>query len=190
MPKRHALEETFGTLGQFVQMGKVRYLGVCNYDAERLKIIRSITPIVSLQTPYSMLRREFEAQLQPTCQSLGIGTLAYEPLCRGLLTGKFTQRPTFPASDLRARDDRFTGPAFTHAQRIVADLKRISQKVQLSPAALALGWALQRCDFVIAGAKRPEQVLENARGTTALNHNALWTIVDKLLGIHGGLPRF
>ena len=184
------LEESFGTLGQFVQAGKVRYLGVCNYDAVRLKTIRRITPIVSLQTPYSMLRREFEAQLQPTCSELGLSSLAYEPLCRGLLTGKFTHRPTFPDSDLRARDERFSGPGFSHAQRIVADLKRVGQKVNLTPAALALGWALQRCDFVIAGAKRPEQVLENATGTTALTQKTLWAVVDKILGIHGGIPRF
>jgi len=183
------LEESFGALASLVKEGKVRYLGVCNYDAERLRKIRDITPIVSLQTPYSMLRREFEAELKPTCDELELSTLAYEPLCRGLLTGKYREMPLFPPSDLRSRDDRFKGAGFLHAQRVLADLRRVGHRVGLSPAVLALGWALQRCDFVIAGAKRAHQVRENALATESLEHKTLWSVVDRILGIHGGVPR-
>ena len=187
--KNTPLEESFGALEAIVKSGKVRYLGVSNYDAESLRVIAGITSIVSLQTPYSMLRREFEAELQPTCSDLGLSTLAYEPLCRGLLTGKYREKPSFPPSDLRYRDERFSGPAFFHAQRICGDLRRVGERVNAPLAALALGWALQRCDFVIAGAKREEQVQQNASISSLLDREKLWTIVDKILAIHGGVPR-
>ena len=183
------LEESFSTLNTLVDQGKVRYLGVCNYDAASLKQIRDIAPIVSLQTPYSMIRREFESDLKPTCHSLGLASLAYEPLCRGLLTGKYQKRPSFGPEDLRSRDERFTGPGFYHIQRIVNDLRRIATRLDIPVSALSLGWALQRCDFVIAGAKRASQVHENILFSGHLERQKVWQIVDQVLAIHGGVPR-
>ena len=183
------LEESFGVLDALVKEGHVRYLGVCNYPADALKSIRQITPIVSLQTPYSMLRREFEATLMPACKALELSSLAYEPLCRGLLTGKYSQRPHFAESDLRSRDERFSGPGFFHAQRILSDLKRVATRGQAPLSALSLGWALQRCDFVIAGAKRPEQIVENASAYQLIDREKIGSVIDRILAIHGGVPR-
>ena len=109
------LEESFGALDALRRSGKVRHLGVCNYDAASLARIRDIAPIVSLQTPLSLLRREYEGELAPACARLGLGVLAYEPLCRGLLTGKYLRPHSFPASDMRSRDDRFSGSRFAHS---------------------------------------------------------------------------
>ena len=101
------LEETFGALCDLQQEGKIQHIGICNYTAADVAKIQNICPIVSLQTPYSMIRREFELELQPICQRYNIGVLAYEGLCRGLLSGKYRVPPTFSPPDLRAHDPRF-----------------------------------------------------------------------------------
>lgn len=186
------LEESFPELAKLQQEGLIRHLGVCNYDAKRLHQIRKITPIVSLQTPWSMVRREFEETLHPACATLGLGVLAYEPLCRGLLTGKYRSRPHFPDTDQRSWDERFQGPAFFHVQRLLRDLDSVSKRSGLPLSSLALGWLCSRSPrvFAIAGAKRPEQVWENVQFSEQLHRKKLWEIVDKILGIIGGTPRF
>jgi aryl-alcohol dehydrogenase-like predicted oxidoreductase len=185
------LEETFGTLDAMRRQGRFRHLGVCNYPAADLERIAAITPIVSLQTGYSLVRREFEGPEREACARLGLGVLAYEPLCRGLLTGKFTHEPTFPGTDLRARDDRFKGHRFAHGQRLSADLARVARRVGVPTAAIAIGWVASRpgVTSVIAGAKGPEQVEQNARAAALVDHRKLWEIVDTIGGLHGGTPR-
>lgn len=185
------LEETFGTLDALRREGKLRHLGVCNYAAADLARIAAITPIVSLQMGYSLVRREFEGPHREACARLGLGMLAYEPLCRGLLTGKFTHEPTFPGTDLRARDDRFKGHRFAHGQRLSADLARVARKVGVPTAAIAIGWVASRpgVTSVLAGAKGPEQVEQNARAAELVDHRKLWEVVDTIGGLHGGTPR-
>jgi aryl-alcohol dehydrogenase-like predicted oxidoreductase len=185
------LEETYGELDRLRTQGKFRYLGVCNYNASTLKQIAQITPIVSLQTGYSLLRREYEHQLQAAVGTLGIGALAYEPLARGLLSGRFMFPPTFPETDMRSRDDRFKGGRFFHAQRLVQDLSKVAARVGVPMPALAIGWVASRpgvCS-VIAGAKGPEQVEQNVRAAELLGREKLWHVVDQIAGAHGGTPR-
>lgn len=185
------LEETFGALDRLRAEGKFRWLGVCNYNGPTVRQIAAITPIVSLQTGYSLLRREYENGEQQACADLGLGTLAYEPLCRGLLTGKYTHVPTFPDTDLRARDDRFKGSRFLHAQRLAADLSKVAAKVGVPTAAVAIGWVASRpgVTSVIAGAKRPEQVEQNVRAASLTGQRKLWEVVDRIAAVHGGTPR-
>ena len=184
------IEDTFTTLARLQEEGLFLHLGVCNYDGETLARIHQITPIVSHQSPYSLIRREYEATLAPVNTHLGIASMAYEPLCRGLLTGKYTERPRFPSDDLRSTDERFQGPAFSHIQKIVTDLTRAAKRRDVPTAALCLGWVLQRSDFVLAGAKTPEQVKQNIQAVRVVGDSKLWTIVDKIIAIHGGVPRF
>lgn len=185
------LDVTFRALDDLRRQGKFRHLGVCNYNAAALPQIAAITPIVSLQMGYSLLRREFESAERAVCEQLGLGMLAYEPLCRGLLTGKFTHAPTFPDTDLRARDDRFKGNRFLHAQRLAADLGKVAAKVGVPTSAIAIGWVAAQpgVTAVIAGAKRPEQVEQNVRAAEIVDKAKVWEIVNRIAAVHGGTPR-
>lgn len=185
------LEVTYEALDALRREGKFRHLGVCNYDAATLEQIAALTPIVSLQMGYSLVRREFEHRERPTCERLGIGMLAYEPLCRGLLTGKYTYEPTFPETDLRSRDDRFKAHRFLHVQQLAADLAKVAAKVGVPTAAVAIGWVASRpgVTAVIAGAKRPEQVEQNVRAAEIVDKAKVWDVVERIAALHGGVPR-
>ena len=184
------LEESFSVLAQLQAEGKFRHLGVCNYSSEVLERIAQITPVVSLQAGYSLLRREIEGGLVQTAQTLGMGVLAYEPLCRGLLTGKFTGEVDFPGSDMRARDDRFSGHRFAHGRGLARDLGRVAKKLGVPTAAVAIGWVAQKpgVTSVIAGAKGPEQIAENVRAAEIVGRTKVWEVVEKVAAIHGGTP--
>lgn len=180
------LAETFTTLQALKREGKVRHIGVCNYGPGDLSELTRYAEVVSLQTPYSLLRRELEGSLLPVCKERGLGILAYEPLCRGLLTGKFLTQPTFPDTDLRARDGRFKGDSFTHAQGLTHDLGKLARRLGISTAAVALGWVVAQ-PFVtsaIAGAKTPAQVIENAQAHRLVDAPEVVTIIEKILHRH------
>ena len=182
------LSESMGELEKLRIEGKIRHVGLCNYDVAGLTAARQYVPIVSLQSPYSMLRRELEHELLPYCQREQLGVLAYEPLCRGLLTGKFSANKRFPESDLRARDDRFQGSRFLRALTIVSRLELIAKRKKVPIAALALGWAIRQPGMtaVIAGAKGPEQIAEHVRTVEILDDEALWTEVDRVVAAYRG----
>lgn len=177
------LEATLEELTRLQDEGKFRHLGLCNYGPDALREARSLAPIVSLQTPYSMVRREFEQGLQaavleePPC-----GVLGYEPLCRGLLTGKFETRPSFPHTDLRARDDRFARGSFERISRLVQGLERIATHFEVPVAALATAWVCRRegLTAAITGAKRPAQIRENAQAAALLDRDVPWDILDRM----------
>lgn len=158
------LHESLGALRKARESGKIRWIGVSNYDAAGIDALGAIGGVVSLQTPYSMLRREFEHDLRAACDRHSLGVLAYEPLCRGLLTGKFTAAHQFSDSDLRARDDRFKGRGYLRALTIASRLKLLARRHETTAAALALAWAITQPSItaVIAGCKRIEQLTQNA----------------------------
>jgi aryl-alcohol dehydrogenase-like predicted oxidoreductase len=182
------LEETFTTLQALKDEGKIRHIGVCNYGPDALDRLTAYADVVSLQTPYSLLRRELEVQALPICRHHGLGVLAYEPLCRGLLTGKFRSEPSFPDTDLRARDDRFKGRFFVHARRVAHDLGKLARRLEVSTAAVALGWvcAQPHITSAIAGAKTPAQVRENAQAHRFVDAPDLIEIIEKILHRHRG----
>ncbi len=182
------LEETFEALGRLVQAGKVRHIGVCNYSAHALREILTILPtVVALQTPYSLMRRRYEHELAAASGDLGLSVLAYEPLCRGLLTGKYQQLPSFPDTDMRRHDERFQVPRFLAARALVADLSRVAAKLSTTPAAVALAWALSgpNVTSVIAGCKRPEQLRDNVGAVSLSRHPKLKSVVDRVAAHHG-----
>ncbi len=177
------LAATLETLFALRDEGKLRYVGLCNYGPDEVRAARRLGPVVALQTPLSMVRREYEQGLEGACAETGMGVLAYEPLARGLLTGKFKAAPRFPDTDLRARDYRFAGIPFQKAARLVEGLGRIAAHFDLPPAALALAWVLRRpgVTAAIAGAKRPAQVAANARAAEALAAGIPWDVVDRMV---------
>ncbi|MFV8749437.1 aldo/keto reductase [Nannocystaceae bacterium ST9] len=174
------LEATLEALMALREGGKIRHFGLCNYDSATLTRALAYCPeLASLQTPYSMLRREFEYALREVVAPGGVprlGVLVYETLCRGLLTGKFATRPVFPESDLRHRDERFREPIWSKLQPLIAALRLVAGKLDVPPAALAIAWTLRQpgVSVAIVGAKRPEQVDANVRALELLGREKVW----------------
>jgi aryl-alcohol dehydrogenase-like predicted oxidoreductase len=188
------LEESLGTLVDLQSEGKIRHFGLCNYNADTLARACEIAPqLVTLQTAYSLVRREYEHGIRDACigpdpAKPRLGVLAYEALCRGLLTGKFQAPRDFPESDLRARDDRFRGPRFQRAIGLVRMLQQAAAKFGTTPGNLAIGWVANRpgVTAVIVGAKTPEQVAQNAAAAALLDRPAIWPIMDKVAASYRG----
>jgi aryl-alcohol dehydrogenase-like predicted oxidoreductase len=177
--------ETIQALTRLKSEGKIRYFGLCNYSADDLNAARSAGEISSLQTPYSMIRREFERELLPEVRrkkaAPELGVLVYETLCRGLLTGKYgPSPPEFDGDDLRARDDRFCEPGYGRIHQLNRVLAVLATKLDIPQAALPVGWALTRPGVTgaIVGAKTRAQVEQTARAAELLGRRKLWTIVE------------
>nr|WP_255216243.1 aldo/keto reductase [Pseudenhygromyxa sp. WMMC2535] len=175
------LEATLEALMALQEGGKIRHFGLCNYGSKPLERALAHAPeLACLQTPYSMVRREFEYALREVAAPAGeqrLGVLAYETLCRGLLTGKFSATPPrFPESDLRHRDARFQEPGFSRVQPLLAALRLVAGKLNLTPAALAIAWVLRQpgVSVAIVGAKSPEQVADNVRAVDAMLRHKVW----------------
>lgn len=164
------LEASLEALIALRDEGKVRYLGLCNYDAASLERAASLAPIVVLQTPISWIRREYLHDLAPAVAKTGVGVLAYETLARGLLTGKHRSLPRFPESDMRRRDPRFWAAGFARLAPRVEQLRRKAEELGTTPAALAIAWTLRQpgVTSAIVGAKRAAQVRENVRAARLL----------------------
>jgi aryl-alcohol dehydrogenase-like predicted oxidoreductase len=160
--------------------GKIRYFGLCNYPSRELEQALVYAPeLATLQTPYSMLRREFEFALRDVVAPDGVqhvGMLAYETLCRGMLTGKFGAAPRFPATDLRHVDERFREPLWSRAQPLIAALRVVGSKLNVPPGALAIAWVLRQpgVSVAIVGAKGPEQVADNVRAVELIGRRKVW----------------
>ncbi len=156
------IEEGVEALAQLRKEGKVRYLGVSNFDVRQLQRAQKVTPITSLQPPYSAVRPEAERELLPYCESQGIGVIAYSPMQAGLLTGAMTRERVagFAQDDWRRHNDNFKEPRLTRnlvLQSIMAD---IGKRHGLSAAAVAVAWVLRQpaLTAAIVGARRPAQV--------------------------------
>jgi len=159
-----AFEDSMKTLLKVQELGKIRYIGVSNFDRDRLQEIMQHGTIYSLQPPYNMFEREAEKELLPFCMENGIATLAYGGLCRGLLTGKFKGDERFPKGDLRDSDPKFKPDQFKKYVSAVDEIKPIAASYGKSPAQFALRWALHQPGItcVIAGARTPKQSEDNA----------------------------
>lgn len=160
-------EETFGALDELVRAGKVRYVGHSNLEASQVAEVDAIVRErgwarpVSAQNQYSLLRREAEEDLLPTCARLGIGVLPYFPLASGLLTGKYRRgerRP--PGTRLEKRDEVFSEETFDRLEA----LERFAEERRITLLEVAIGGLLAQpaVSSVISGATKPEQVRENA----------------------------
>jgi len=154
------VEETARALDQLVQEGKIRYVGVSNYDAEQMRAFEQTRKLDAFQPPYSLFRREIERDILPYCQAHGIGVLVYGALAHGLLAGRYTPRTTFPADDWRSHNPIFHGDTFARNLAVVAHLKDLAEREGMSVAQLAIAWVLAQpaVDVAIAGARNPQQL--------------------------------
>lgn len=164
-PKKN-IEEAWTVIADLVKEGKVRYAGVSNFTAPQIKRIQSIHPVASLQPPYSMLRRDVESELLGFCKKNDIGVIAYSPMQKGLLTGKWTEERVNSLSedDHRRGDPMFQAPKFEKIMKLVDGLSDIAMKHDRTVSQLAIAWVLRRPEITaaIVGARRPGQIEETA----------------------------
>lgn len=157
------IEETVGAMAQLVAEGKVSCLGLSEAAPETIRRAAAVHPIAALQTEYSLWSREPEDGLLSTCQELGITFVAYSPLGRGFLTGRFKTPDDLPIDDWRRGAPRFQGENFTQNLELVRRVRELAERRRCTPAQLALAWLLTHRDVVpIPGTKQASRVEENA----------------------------
>ena len=156
--------ETASALDQLVQEGKIRYVGVSNYDVEQMKAFEQTRKLDALQPAYSLFRRDIEHDILPYTQEHGIGVLVYGPLAHGLLAGTFTPQTTFAADDWRSKTEIFHGETFQRNLAVVEHLKHLAEQEGMSVAQLAIAWVLAQpaIDVAIVGAHTPGQLEQTA----------------------------
>jgi len=160
------IEQAWKEMARLAEEGKIRYLAVSNFNVEQIKRIQKIHPVASLQPPYSMLHREVEDELLAYCAQNDIGVVAYSPMQRGLLTGKFSPErlASLPLDDHRRKNPDFHEPRFTATLELVEKLRPIAKRNGKTLAQLSISWVLRRPEVTaaIVGARKPEQILETA----------------------------
>ena len=156
------IEEGWETLARFREQGKVRYIGVSNFSVEQMKRAQKIAPITSLQPPYSLLRRNIEAEILPFCLENNIGVINYSPMLSGMLTGKMTAERVrnMPEDDWRKRSPNFQPPHLERNLALVELLREIGRQHGVEPGVVAIAWTLRHpaITAAIVGARRPDQV--------------------------------
>jgi aryl-alcohol dehydrogenase-like predicted oxidoreductase len=157
------IEETVGAMAKLVDEGKIRHIGLSEASARTLRRASQVHPITALQTEYSLWTRDPEDEILPACRQLGIGFVAYSPLGRGFLTGRFQRFEDLPEDDYRRFSPRFQGQNFQKNLDLVRRVTEIAQEKGCTPSQLALAWVLaQGEDLVpIPGTKHRKYLEEN-----------------------------
>jgi aryl-alcohol dehydrogenase-like predicted oxidoreductase len=158
------IEETVGTMAELVAAGKVKHLGLSEAGAETIRRAHAVHPITALQSEYSLWTRDPEGEILDTCRELGIGLVAYSPLGRGFLAGRFSSPEELDDGDFRKNHPRFQGENLKHNQKLVETVQEIALAKNVTPAQVALAWVLSRGDDVvpIPGTKRRTYLEQNA----------------------------
>jgi aryl-alcohol dehydrogenase-like predicted oxidoreductase len=171
------IEETIGALGELVQKGVIRYIGLSEASAETIRKAAAVHSITALQIEYSLWTRDIEAEVLPTIRELGIGLVAYAPLSRGFLSGEFKKPEDI--KDSRAHMPRYQGENFYKNLELVEKLNLLAVEKRCTPAQLAIAWVLaQGSDIItIPGSKRIKHLEENiAAGQIQLTPEELESI--------------
>ena len=162
------IEETVGAMAELVKAGKVRHLGLSEAAPATVRRAHAVHPIAALQTEYSLWSRDPEGELLDTCRELGIAFVAYSPLGRGFLTGRYRSIDDLAPDDWRRNNPRFQGENFQKNLDLVGKVEQLAKAKGSTPAQLALAWLLSRGEHVIPipGSTRIERVEENAGATS------------------------
>ena len=156
------IEEGWAALAELKEQGLVRHIGVSNFDVEQMERVSGIAPVETLQPPYSLVSRSVEREILPYAERSDIGVIAYSPMGSGLLTGKMTRERigSLPDSDWRKDSQDFQEPALSRHLETVERLKRIAERRDTTPGAVAIAWVLANpaVDAAIVGFRRPDQV--------------------------------
>lgn len=156
------IEEGWEAMARLKEEGKVRYIGVSNFNVAQMRRVMRIAPIDSLQPPYSLIQRETEEELLPFCQEHDIGVIVYSPMESGLLTGAMTREriANLPEDDWRKHDRRFQEPELSRNLALAEKLNEIGFMHNVSAGIVAIAWTLRQpaVTAAIVGARSPEQV--------------------------------
>jgi aryl-alcohol dehydrogenase-like predicted oxidoreductase len=157
------IEETVGAMKELVEAGKVRHLGLSEASPETIRRANAVHPITALQTEYSLLTRDPEDRILPTVRELGIGFVAYSPLGRGFLSGRFQSPEDFEEGDFRRSHPRFQGENFQKNLELVERVKEIAAEKGAAPSQLALAWVLAQGEDIvpIPGTTKVKNLEEN-----------------------------
>ena len=171
------IEETADAMLELFKQGKIREIGVSNFSLAQMKRFRAVAPIHTLQPPYNLFERNVEKEILPYCLWHGISTVAYGPICRGLLSGRMHIDTIFDGDDLRNTDPKFQGERYKQYLQAVERLELYArEKFGKQVIELALRWVLDQPGVSVAlwGARHPEQLsrINGAMGWS-LGHEAL-----------------
>jgi aryl-alcohol dehydrogenase-like predicted oxidoreductase len=157
------IEETVGAMGDMVKEGKVRHIGLSEAAPETLRRAHAVHRITALQTEYSLWTRDAEPEILPACRELGIGFVAYSPLGRGFLSGRFKSPDDLDENDFRRHGPRFQGEALEQNLKLAAKVEELAAERGCTPGQLALAWVLAQGDDIvpIPGTKRRKYLEEN-----------------------------
>ena len=157
------IEETVGAMAELVKEGKVRHLGLSEASAETIRRAHAVHPITAVQTEYSLWTRDVEEEILPTLEELGIALVAYSPLGRGFLSGRFSSPEELDEGDFRRYGPRFTGENLTKNLELAERVKELAQEKDITAGQLALAWVLGRGEHMvpIPGTKRVKYLEEN-----------------------------
>jgi aryl-alcohol dehydrogenase-like predicted oxidoreductase len=155
------LEEGWGELAALKNEGKVRWIGVSNFNVEQMQRARAVAPVTSLQPPYSLVRRGVESGILPFCNKEGIGVIGYAPMASGLLTGAMTREraAALAEDDWRRRSPEFNEPNLTRNLALVERLRAVGKRYGRTPGEVAIAWTLRNpaVTGAIVGARTAEQ---------------------------------
>ncbi len=157
------IEETVGAMAELVKEGKVKYLGLSEASADTLRRANAVHTISALQSEYSMWTRDIEDEILPTCKELGVTLVAYSPLGRGFLTGRYKKPSDLTADDYRHHTPRFQGENFEKNIELANKVVEIAKRKGCTPAQLALAWIMQKAENIvpIPGTKKAHRLEEN-----------------------------
>jgi aryl-alcohol dehydrogenase-like predicted oxidoreductase len=157
------IEETVGAMAELVRAGKVRHLGLSEAATTTIRRAHAVHPIAALQTEYSLWSRDPEDEILPTVRELGIGFVAYSPIGRGFLSGRWRSIDDLAADDWRRHNPRFQGENFQRNLDVVGKIEEVAREKGVTPAQLAIAWVLAQGDDIvpIPGSKSRKHLEEN-----------------------------
>ncbi|MBX3414981.1 MAG: aldo/keto reductase [Pirellulales bacterium] len=179
--------ESAGELRRLMEEGKTRSIGVSNFNVAQLAEFAAVCPISAFQPHYNMLQREIELDTLPWCRERGISVMIYWPLLKGLLTGKFSRNHVFPPGDGRTKYPMFQDEEFQKNQDLLDRLRPIAAEARVTLAQLVLNWTIHQPGITVAlcGAKRPEQIRDNAGGASWELTTSQTAAIDAALAARG-----
>ena len=157
------IEDTVGAMAELVSAGKVRFIGLSEASAATIRRAHAVHPITAVQSEYSLWTRDVEAEILPTLNELGIALVAYSPLGRGFLSGRFTSPEELEEGDYRRYGPRFSGENLQHNLGLAMRVRELAEEKGITPGQLALAWVLHRGEHIvpIPGTKRVRYLEEN-----------------------------
>jgi len=156
------IEETVGAMADLVKEGKVKYIGLSEVSPEAIRQAHAVHPLTAVQSEYSLFERRLEeVGVRQTLDELGIGLVAYSPLGRGFITGRFKSIDDLPEDDFRRNIPKFQGEQFQKNLELLSEIEKMASEKQITPSQLAIAWTIAKGAVPIPGTKRRKYLHEN-----------------------------